>query len=1407
MKSTFKALLALIISLLLLVSCSIPGFNQGSGGGQTDDNGSSDNDKPSGGDNSSDGDTSDGDGDTPDGDNPSDGGLSAWERNDCIYYRGDTDVSASTLNARFLRDTFVSFSGTGGPDDGKLFIVGEYDSTLSRYAYSRMERAFSEADGSTIFTIATNGTSVAIAYESFIARYAAIDYFFNEFYNLDLTKSGVVVTKEFNVKSYITDMRTELREEDFKALEDSLSAGAINELTTLFSLYDEQVYIWLANLWDPDIGAFYYSASGRDTHGFLPDLESTAQALMFMSESGMLEEYDGKYREALPAEMKSAILNFAKECQDSTDGYFYHPQWGKAISATRLGRDLGWATRIISGLGAKPYWNTPNGVKGEYGAPGITPAVALTEHLGVDKVSAVSRLIFTSAPAYLTDVSLFVKHLEEDFDWENNSYRAGNAIESELGQIQNAGTAYTEALIEFLNGKQKSNGLWENEVSYDSVNGLMKISGVYTSLKKVIPNADKAMESAITMLKSTEKAAHVCSVYNPWEAVANILVSIETVSGKSEADALRAQFRAEAQSLIKITFEKLAIFKKSDGGFSYYIKYSAANSQGSAVALEKSVESDVNATMICTNSIIGAMFDVFGVQETKRYYPLDFAYFSDVLYDLGTIVKDDILPAEEIGFDEYESGWGEEEGGVVKYPADLAENTVGDTDKLTDGNYKWFQSSVVKNPTTGASKTDRVLHVKSNVYVGEEKALANKPSSTRFTIPNAGLVSLGDCYVYDADMYFVPGYGKTNYNGKATSDPIMQLFFMTESLPCASVNFSVYTENGVDYVKIGENFAGIDGKESNVAGGIPMGEWVNIRLEFYKKYETNDKDEQVYKPMLKVYIDGEFRGDCDANIAETNAEGQVVYYDRKIDRVSISYYRYLACEMYLDNVLVERCRKQYVEGENPDAIVDPPIPDEEMRESYGFEDGLLNTSNVVNKVRVVDFGVSKYINAASGQTYNPYISYSIEADPDNAANHVLKVLTLKSTKFDKPSRTEVNLYNSGASGTAYTFSGKFYYSSEDIGINGDLTQLFILNSLDGEAYSLRISAKKTNGVFKLSLIENNGGSGGTGSGKVICDGIACDEWFTLKVVFHKTGVAETTGADIYLNDELVLNDMSYKAGAITQNPIIKTAIVHQRTNKSVLYLDDLSFARSGETVDAVESDEKVASFTDGFNSKYVHSYTYDGSTKLDVPDIDSLTMEKLYTKFYLVYDPDVAANKVLRAVNKNGGTNAGYTKVDISNDNPKGDCYTFETKMYIETASATYSISQIKFIDKNGAAALNVIASIGSDGNLKIATTGSGSYPTAGTNLLEGSGLAVKKAEWFTLRIELYHKGASASASNTYAKLYINNILVYDGIAYSSLGSEISHVEIVHCKTKKSSAVYFDDIYLTKTDKQYAKNS
>ncbi len=1318
-----------------------------------------------------------------------------WSSGDKVYYRGDTNISVGTVADSFLSKMEITLFTDGGSETDKLFILGEYDSPLSVKAYEKLESAAVEAGNKDTFLIYSNGKDVAIAYETLVARYAALEYFFNNFKDLDICKGGVLAVESIDARDYVNEMRAALRGEDISALESVISSGAVNELKKLYSLYDERVYIWLANLYDPDIGGFYYSNSGRNTQGFLPDLESTAQALMFMAESGMLEDYDGVYGVAVTPEMRAAILAFAKNSQDSSDGYFYHPQWGKSISNTRRGRDLSWATRIIAAFGERPLWDTPNGVEGEKPGEGavLTSVLRSGMAISVSKIASVSKL------EYLQSVELFLKHLEEDFDWETDSYKAGNSIESDLGQIQTAGPLYTEALINFLNSKQKQNGLWEDEISYNSVNGLMKISVVYISLKQAIPNAEQAMDSALRMLKSEDTPSHVCSVYNPWEAVVNVLKSIEKTSGFEAVYQLKSQFREEAEELIRVTVEKISEFKKSDGGFSYYLKYSAPNSQGSAVALEKSAESDVNATMICTNSIVGAMFEAFGIDQVNRYYAVDYALFSDTLYDLGTIIKDKIPEPEEITFDDYDAAWGESEGGVVKYPDDYVENIVGDTDS-SNGIFKWLQSAVVKNPDPDASKGDKVLYVKSNVDVGAQKPLADKPSSTRFKIAYADLAVLGNCFVYDADMYFVPGYGKTNSSGAATSDPILQLFFMGDKDPQASVNFSVYTENNVDYIKIGENHQGLDGKQSNIAGGIPMGKWVNIRFEYYKNYETIEVDSKtvtVFKPVLKIFVDGKFMGDCDATITGLNSSGVIDYYDRKINQVSVSYYRYLASEVYFNNVLVERTRKEYVKGENPDAMIDPPLPDEEMRESYGFEDGLLNTSNVVNKVRVLDFGVKKYINASEGQTYNPYISYSITADPKDAANKVLRVETLKSEEFDKPSRTEVNLYNSSADGTDYIFESKFYYESDAIGINGDLTQILFLNANEGQLYVLRISAKQTNGVFKLSLIENNG------EGKTICENIACDEWFTLKIVFHRTGNAETTGADIYLNGEHVATDTSYKEAALQQSPLIKVALVHQKTNRSTVYLDDISFKKSGSINESVEEDKPIADFTDGFNTKYVHSFTYLGSECLNVADVDPVKMETLYTKFYLYTDPKDGANQVLRAVNKNGGTNAGYTRVDISGDKTKGDKYTLETRMYIETASTGYNLTQIKFVDKNGGTAFNAYVSIDSaTNNLKIATTGSGSFPAAGTNLIS-TDISIKKAEWFTLRVELYHKGNDSTSSNTYLKLYLNDTLAYDGIAYNSLGAEIDFVDLVHCKTAKSSGVYFDDISLTRADLSY----
>jgi hypothetical protein len=61
----------------------------------------------------------------------------------------------------------------------------------------------------------------------------------------------------------------------------------------------------------------------------------------------------------MPREIQDGFIKFAEELQDESDGYFYHPQWGKKISASRRGRDLMWAKGLINKFGGKAKYLLP----------------------------------------------------------------------------------------------------------------------------------------------------------------------------------------------------------------------------------------------------------------------------------------------------------------------------------------------------------------------------------------------------------------------------------------------------------------------------------------------------------------------------------------------------------------------------------------------------------------------------------------------------------------------------------------------------------------------------------------------------------------------------------------------------------------------------------------------------------------------------------------------------------------------------------------------------------------------------------------------------------------------------------------------------------------------------------------
>ena len=63
------------------------------------------------------------------------------------------------------------------------------------------------------------------------------------------------------------------REEKFAIVENTLGKAARKALEELYSLFDERVYLWVAELYDPCEGGFYYATSARYLWYFFDSVE------------------------------------------------------------------------------------------------------------------------------------------------------------------------------------------------------------------------------------------------------------------------------------------------------------------------------------------------------------------------------------------------------------------------------------------------------------------------------------------------------------------------------------------------------------------------------------------------------------------------------------------------------------------------------------------------------------------------------------------------------------------------------------------------------------------------------------------------------------------------------------------------------------------------------------------------------------------------------------------------------------------------------------------------------------------------------------------------------------------------------------------------------------------------------
>ena len=429
-----------------------------------------------------------------------------------------------------------------------------------------------------------------------------------------------ILSKEEREK--VTLARQAARNAVFERLDRTVGKEATDELRALYRTYDERLYIWLAALWNAEVGGFYYSNSARDNEQFLPDVESTAQVWYFATLSKMFDHLGG-WQNALPEKIKEKMLDFVINLQSSDDGFFYHKQWGSDIPLSRRGRDLQWSTGIIEKLGAKPLYDTPNGKSGSIGAP--ASAKAMREGESKNAVS----------PEHLHSLSAFKEYLDA-LDFKNNSYSVGNLLNSQAEQIKSAGDDFCKLLADHLASNQNpETGVFSDTLDHQAVNGLMKNAELLVRLGYPIPHGNEAIKSVIEMTLATTitppSMNHVCSIYNCWVLIDLLINNAKKTEGEERAAELRKIVYERAPELIAVTAKKMEVFRKPDGGFSFGPRGSCPTSQGVPVAIPGSPESDVNATILLSGGTLSHINAVFEADDLQLYCKEDGEQFIKLL--------------------------------------------------------------------------------------------------------------------------------------------------------------------------------------------------------------------------------------------------------------------------------------------------------------------------------------------------------------------------------------------------------------------------------------------------------------------------------------------------------------------------------------------------------------------------------------------------------------------------------------------------------------------------------------------------------------------------------------------------------------------------------------------------------
>ncbi len=764
----------------------------------------------------------------------------------------DDAANAKALHTAItqLNSPYTTYASSAAAKDDHEVVFGKCDRLVSQKAYEELAK-ISVGENEHAYLIYSDGSSVCLAYDDgdrreLFCSEAVLNYFVENCVKAELVAAeGVIYSGKVDFIEQREELDAAFVEQQWKALEEhltatcgaELSAEIIDSMKYLYTLYNPEMVTWLAELYDPEIGGFYYSKSGLRTEGYLPDAESTAQALRIMSDCRMFyTRYGTDYSKALPEEMADQIVNFIYNLQDP-NGYFYHPQWSKALvdqKTSRRARDLSNCTGILAKFGVKPKYTPANQTATE----DVAYLSPLTAPLGKDAPVAVSRVVMAaeeSGEAY----SPFLESLDTFKIWlgtqkiATQSYSIGNNLTAIYSEIKNRDQALgtydphdpenslVGYLVNWLNVNQNpENGLWHAESNYYGVNGLMKISGVYSKAGVPMPNSTKAVEAALAAMTTDEESTGITCIYNTWFAVnrvLNIMNNYGTEADAVEAAALRQRVYEAAPEALRVTRDKFTVYLKEQGSFSYNPDATIANSQGCPVAIAGSVEGDVNATCMGTTDTLNYIYSclqVPGAAKVPMFTYKHWLQFLDVIDNASPIVKEKGDYAETVAdFDD------EDVGGEL----------VGNATATVNANSAALGATITVVEDTRSGATGNVLKIDSKY--GKDKVTISlaDPRST-------------NCYVFETEMCIESTTAKTGGH-------VAQIFF-------GDCYYLSLLNNGDSLSLIDFSSGTSSLSKNNVLGAYPaFGEWFKLRVEYYVGDDSSVRIKVYYNDELIAVSD------------------------------------------------------------------------------------------------------------------------------------------------------------------------------------------------------------------------------------------------------------------------------------------------------------------------------------------------------------------------------------------------------------------------------------------------------------------------------------------------------------------------------------------------------------------------